>query len=479
MSINYNDRIPNNVDLSENRRLQRALEAWQPHYLDWWRDMGPENSTDYDCYLRTAVSVEPKGWAQFGYVKMPDYRWGIFLTPPEEGRLINFGVHKGEPAWQDVPGEYRSALRRIIVTQGDTEPASVEQQRHLGLTCPSLYDLRNLFQVNVEEGRHLWAMVYLLHDYFGRDGREEAEAMLERRSGDADHPRILGAFNEKTPDWLSFFMFTFLTDRDGKYQLAALAESGFDPLSRTCKFMLTEEAHHLFVGESGIGRILQRTAEVMKRLGTDDPARIRETGAIDLPTIQKYLNFHFSVTLDLYGSEISTNAANFYTEGLKGRFEETKIEDDHQLKNDSYTVPDLDGEKIVTREVPALTALNERLRDDYIVDCDKGVQRWNAVLKRSGTDFRLSLPHKGFHRKIGTFAEATFGEEQVSPDGRVIPESEWTHHSIDWLPSESDHAFVQSLMQPVTEPGKMASWIAPPARGIDNKENDFEYIRFH
>jgi benzoyl-CoA 2,3-dioxygenase component B len=479
MSINYNDRIPNNVDLSENRRLQRALEAWQPHYLDWWRDMGPENSTDYDCYLRTAVSVEPKGWAQFGYVKMPDYRWGIFLTPPEEGRLINFGVHKGEPAWQDVPGEYRSALRRIIVTQGDTEPASVEQQRHLGLTCPSLYDLRNLFQVNVEEGRHLWAMVYLLHDYFGRDGREEAEAMLERRSGDADHPRILGAFNEKTPDWLSFFMFTFLTDRDGKYQLAALAESGFDPLSRTCKFMLTEEAHHLFVGESGIGRILQRTAEVMKRLGTDDPARIREAGAIDLPTIQKYLNFHFSVTLDLYGSEISTNAANFYTEGLKGRFEETKIEDDHQLKNDSYTVPDLDGEKIVTREVPALTALNERLRDDYIVDCDKGVQRWNAVLKRSGTDFSLSLPHKGFHRKIGTFAEATFGEEQVSPDGRVIPESEWTHHSTDWLPSESDHAFVQSLMQPVTEPGKMASWIAPPARGIDNKENDFEYIRFH
>jgi benzoyl-CoA 2,3-dioxygenase component B len=479
MSINYNERIPNNVDLSENRRLQRALEAWQPHYMDWWRDMGPENSTGYDCYLRTAVSVEPKGWAQFGYVKMPDYRWGIFLTPPEEGRLINFGDHKGEPAWQDVPGEYRSALRRIIVTQGDTEPASVEQQRHLGLTCPSLYDLRNLFQVNVEEGRHLWAMVYLLHDYFGRDGREEAEAMLERRSGDADHPRILGAFNEKTPDWLSFFMFTFLTDRDGKYQLAALAESGFDPLSRTCKFMLTEEAHHLFVGESGIGRILQRTADVMKQLGTDDPARIREAGAIDLPTIQKYLNFHFSVTLDLYGSEISTNAANFYTEGLKGRFEETKLEDDHQLSDEIYKVPDLNGEKIVTRDVPALTALNERLRDDYIVDCDKGVKRWNAVLKRGGTDFRLALPHKGFHRRIGTFAEATFGEQQVSPDGRVISEADWTHHSTDWLPSGSDHAFVQSLMQPVTEPGKMASWIAPPARGIDSKENDFEYVRMH
>jgi benzoyl-CoA 2,3-dioxygenase component B len=243
--------------------------------------------------------------------------------------------------------------------------------------------------------------------------------------------------------------------------------------------MLTEEAHHLFVGESGIGRILQRTAEVMKQLGTDDPVRIREAGAIDLPTIQKYLNFHFSVTLDLYGSEISTNAANFYTEGLKGRFEETKIEDDHKLGEDSYAVPDLNGETIVMRDVPALTALNERLRDDYIVDCEKGVQRWNAILKRSGTDFRLALPYKGFHRRIGTFAEATFGEQQVSPDGRVISEAEWTHHSTDWLPSKNDHAFVQSLMQPVTEPGKMASWIAPPARGIDNKENDFEYVRIH
>tara|TARA_R110000868_G_scaffold14669_2_gene67900 strand:- start:20 stop:844 length:825 start_codon:yes stop_codon:yes gene_type:complete len=274
-----------------------------------------------------------------------------------------------------VPGEYRSTLRRIIVTQGDTEPASVEQQRHLGLTCPSLYDLRNLFQVNVEEGRHLWAMVYLLHNYFGRDGREEAEAMLERRSGDPDHPRILGAFNEKTPDWLSFFMFTFLTDRDGKYQLAALAESGFDPLSRTCKFMLTEEAHHLFVGEAGIGRILQRTCEVMKEIGSSDPDKVRNAGAIDLPTIQKYLNFHFSVTLDLYGSQISTNAANLYAEGLKGRFEETGIDDDHQLQSSLYTVPDLDGDNIIGRDVPALTALNERLRDDYIVDCAKGVDR--------------------------------------------------------------------------------------------------------
>src|SRR5690606_11445434 len=124
-------------------------------------------------------------------------------------------------------------------------------------------DLRNLFQVNVEEGRHLWAMVYLLHSYFGRDGREEAEALLERRSGDADKPRILSTFNEPCDDWLSFYMFTTFTDRDGKYQLLALAESSFDPLSRSCRFMLTEEAHHMFVGETGVGRILQRAAELL------------------------------------------------------------------------------------------------------------------------------------------------------------------------------------------------------------------------
>ena len=159
MSIDYSERIPNNVNLASNKTLQRALEHWQPGYLEWWKQMGPDNSSAFEVYLRTAISVDPEGWAHYDYVRMPEYRWGIFLAPPEPGRKVSFGAHKGESAWQEVPGEYRSTLRRIIVTQGDTEPASVEQQRHLGLTAPSLYDLRNLFQVNVEEGRHLWAMV--------------------------------------------------------------------------------------------------------------------------------------------------------------------------------------------------------------------------------------------------------------------------------------------------------------------------------
>jgi benzoyl-CoA 2,3-epoxidase subunit B len=473
--INYTDKIPNNIDLGRDRVLQRALEHWQPAYLNWWRDTGPTESHAYDVYLRTATSVEPDGWAQFGYVRMPEYRWGIFLQPRDEKRQVNFGIHRGDPAWQEVPGEYRSTLRRVIVTQGDTEPASVEQQRMLGHSCPSLYDLRNIFQVNVEEGRHLWAMVYLLHRYFGRDGREEAEALLERRSGDTDNPRILGAFNEPTPDWLAFFMFTFFTDRDGKFQLCALAESAFDPLARTCRFMLTEEAHHMFVGETGVTRIIQRTCEVMKENKVEDPSDVRALGVIDLATIQRYLNFHYSVTLDLYGSDVSSNAANYYTSGLKGRFEETKINDDHLLSEATYPVSEVIGGKIVVRQVSALTALNERLREDYIREIESGVSRWQRVIDKAGIPFRLTLPHKGFHRAIGNFAG-----HFISPEGEVLTEEAWKNHQHEWLPASQDHAYVQSLMSGrVVEPGKFANWISPPARGINNQPLNFEYVRFN
>src|SRR5438105_10122307 len=286
-TVDYSSRIPNNVGLAEDRQVLRAIERWHPGFIDWWWNMGPEGFQEALVYLRTAVSVDPRGWAKFDYVKMPEYRWGILLAPAEEGRKIPFGRHYGEPAWQEVPGEYRAMLRRLITIQGDTEPASVEQQRYLGKTAPSLYDMRNVFQVNVEEGRHLWAMVYLLHKYFGRDGREEAEELLGRRSGDQDRPRILGAFNEPIADWLSFYMFTMFTDRDGKFQLLALAESGFDPLARTTRFMLTEEAHHMFVGETGLARVVERTAELMRADRNED---VRAQGGIDLPTFQKYLN---------------------------------------------------------------------------------------------------------------------------------------------------------------------------------------------
>ncbi|MGA0014559.1 MAG: benzoyl-CoA 2,3-epoxidase subunit BoxB [Burkholderiaceae bacterium] len=472
--INYSEKIPNNVNLSEDRALQRALEQWQPNFVNWWDDIGPEGSTDSEVYLRTAVSVEPQGWAQFGHVKMRDYRWGIFLNPGSDDRTIGFGDHKGENAWTDVPGEYRANLRRIIVTQGDTEPASVEQQRHLGLTAPSMYDLRNLYQINVEEGRHLWAMVYLLHKHFGRDGREEADALLERRSGDEDNPRILGAFNEATPDWLSFFMFTYFTDRDGKFQLSALTESAFDPLARTTKFMLTEEAHHMFVGESGVARTIQRTAQVMNELKTDDVNRLRAAGVIDLPTIQRYLNFHFSVTIDLFGADESSNAATFFSTGLKSRYEEGKREDDHILKDKTYQVLVAKEGGLEVKEVPMLNALNEVLRDDYIKDSVAGVERWNKVLTKAGIPFQLRVPHKAFNRNIGALAGAN-----VTPEGEVVSEAEWKARAGEWLPSTEDRAFVASLMGRVVEPGKFANWIAPPVVGINRMPVDFDYVRFN
>jgi benzoyl-CoA 2,3-dioxygenase component B len=469
VAIDYTERIPNNVELSEDRRLQRALESWQPAFLQWWKEMGPALPTQ-DVYLRTAVAVGREGWAHFGRVKLPEYRWGIFLAERDPGRRIAFGQHRGEPAWQQVPGEHRAALQRLIVIQGDTEPASVEQQRRLGLTAPSLYDLRNLFQVNVEEGRHLWAMVYLLHAYFGRDGREEAEALLHRNSGSADSPRILGAFNEETPDWLSFFMFTYFTDRDGKYQLGTLKESAFDPLSRTCEFMLKEEAHHMFVGTTGVDRVVERTAQLMAGHDTDDVAPF---GGIPLAVIQKYLNFHYSVSLDLFGGETSTNVANYFTAGLKGRWLEERRSDDHVLAESVASIEQVENGRVVQVDVPALTALNHDLRGAYISDCQTGITRWNRILGSHGIDQRLYLPHVGFNRKVGAFAGY-----HMTPDGRLVDEADWAAGSVAWLPTPADKAHVESLMRPVYEPGKIAGWVAPPRSGINGQPLDYSYVRF-
>src|SRR5437868_4649251 len=413
--MDLNERIPNNVNLSEDKRLKRALEKWLPNFLSWWHDMGPEGFQQTEVWLRTDVDVGSEGWAHFDYVKMPDYRWGIFLEPAAPDAKVGFGDNYGTSAYQEVPGEFRNALRRIIVTQGDTEPASVEQQRQLGHTCPSLYDLRNLFQINVEEGRHLWAMVYLLHAYFGRDGREEAEELLARHSGDADKPRILTTFNEPISDWLSLYCFTYFTDRDGKYQLKSLAESAFDPLSRTCRFMLTEEAHHMFVGETGLGRVVKRTLEVMKELGTDDPAKVRAAGAVDLPTLQKYLNFWCSSSLDLFGSEISSNSAANFANGLKGRPDESQY-DDHVLREKTFSLGTPEGEQ----SVPMLNALNEVMRESYLKDCEIGLKRWNRQVERAGHALRLTLPSSRFRRTIGAWAG-----QPVDPEGKMLSKDEY------------------------------------------------------
>jgi benzoyl-CoA 2,3-dioxygenase component B len=466
MAMNLYDRIPNNVNLAGDKKLQRALERWLPNYLDWWREMGPEGFQEKDVYLRTAISVEPDGWANFDFIKMPDYRWGIFLKPAEPDARVGFGDNCGMPAYQEVPGEFRNSLRRIIVTQGDTEPASVEQQRLLGQTCPSLYDLRNLFQVNVEEGRHLWAMVYLLHGYFGRDGRDEADALLERRSGNPDKPRILEAFNQPCDDWLNFFAFTMFTDRDGKYQLSALAESGFEPLARTCQFMLTEEAHHMFVGDTGLSRVVKRTAQLMKQ------GDVRESGGIPLEIIQKYINFWFSYSLDLFGGEISSNSADFFAAGLKGRYKEQEQYTDHAAANEIFTLTVVEDGQLKQREVPLRNALNEVLRGEYVKDCEKGLARWNKALADEGLSDRLSLPHTRFHRHVGEFAAHSFDNH-----GSMIGNEEFERRKADWLPTIEDREYVRSLMHPVTEPGKIANWIAPPTSGVKGKPFEFEYVR--
>ena len=472
MTIDYSDRIPNNVDLASNRTLQRALEHWQPAFLQWWHELGPTDFQAADVYLRTATSVDPKGWAQYDYVRMPDYRWGIFLAERDAQRAIGFGDLMGTPVWQQVPGEFRSTLRRLIVTQGDTEPASVEQQRLLGHTAPSLYDLRNLFQVNVEEGRHLWAMVYLLHAYFGRDGREEAEQLLARHSGDADNPRILSTFNEPIDDWLSFFMFTFFTDRDGKFQLKSFAESAFDPLARTCRFMLTEEAHHMFVGDTGIGRVVRRTLEAMRETGSDDPEVVRRAGAIDLPTLQRYLNFWFSSSLDLFGADASSNAATYFANGLKGRPDEARY-DDHDARGATYRIEVPDGEGGVrVEQLPYRNAMNEVVRSSYVEDCGRGLARWNRILESGGRAYRFTLPSTRFRRTVGSWANVP-----TDPAGNPIAQDAYDAQLAGWLPSADDRAFVKSLMQPVLEPGKIAAWIAPPEKGIKDKPFDYEYVR--
>jgi len=311
----------------------------------------------------------------------------------------------------------------------------------------------------------------LLQAYFGRDGREEAEGLLLRRSGSPDNPRILATFNEPISDWLSMYMFTFFTDRDGKFQLKSFAESSFDPLARTCRFMLTEEAHHMFVGDTGIQRVVRRTLEVMNELGSDDPDAIRRAGAIDLPTIQKYLNFWCSSSLDLFGADTSSNAAAYFANGLKGRPDEEKFAD-HSLRDAMYDLDVFENGAVGVQSVSYRNALNEVTRQEYMKDCEKGLARWNKWIDRAGHAFRLKLPHVRFNRSIGSWAGVP-----TTPDGQPIDQAQFESNRDNWLPSASDRAYIQSLMHPVYEPGKMAAWIAPPEKGIKDKPVDYEYVR--
>jgi benzoyl-CoA 2,3-dioxygenase component B len=232
--------------------------------------------------------------------------------------------------------------------------------------------------------------------------------------------------------------------------------------------MLKEEAHHMMVGTTGVDRVVERTAQVMVEHDTDDVAA---HGAIPLPTIQKYLNFHYSVSLDLFGGETSTNVANYYTAGLKGRWLEERRADDHTLTDDAIAVDALVDGQITTTDVPALVGLNTDLRREYIADCANGVKRWNKILESAGLPHRLALPHVAFNRKVGAFAGI-----ETTPDGHPLTAEQWTQENGRYLPTEVDRTFVRSLMHPVYERGKIASWMAPPRNGINGKPFDYDYV---
>jgi benzoyl-CoA 2,3-dioxygenase component B len=265
-------------------------------------------------------------------------------------------------------------------------------------------------------------------------------------------------------------MFTYFTDRDGKFQLKCLAESGFDPLARTCRFMLTEEAYHMSVGMTGLGRVLKRCVEVMKEIGSDDPAAVRRAGAIDLPTFQRYINFWFTSSLDLFGSEISSNAATTFANGIKGRPDEDTAFQDHDGRNATVRFESPDGQGgIKTEDVPLRNAINETVRVAYIADCLVGL---NRTLTNAGLKDEIKLPSLRFNRTVGVWAG-----QPVDPSGRLIARDAWERQRSSWLPSEADRAFVRSLMKPVREPGKVASWLAPPERGVGDRAVEHEYVR--
>lgn len=230
----------------------------------------------------------------------------------------------------------------------------------------------------------------------------------------------------------------------------------------------------MFVGETGIGRVIRRTLEVMKELGTDDPAAIRAKGAIDLPTMQRYLNFWFTSSLDLFGAENSSNAASYFATGIKGRPDEANYPD-HICRDGTFHLDEPDGKGGVTgEEVPLRNAMNEVTRTAYIRDCEIGVKRWNRLISKAGHALELKLPSERFRRNIGVWAN-----QPVDPEGHIISAAEYQAKLPGWIPSESDRSYVKSLMQRVTAPGKMASWIAPPERGINNMPVEYEYVHLH
>ena len=472
VAIDFACRVPNNVGLAQKPELRKSLEWFDLEFRKWWLDCGPAGIRDNEVYLRTPVGVDAGGWAEYGFVPFSQYRWGVFQAPEKPGRVALFGAIAGQPVWQTLPPEHRNYIRKLLVTQADTEPGSVEQSRQLALTAPSLYDLRNLLQFSVEEGRHLWAMVHLLLEHFGADGREDAQDLLERRSGSIDNPRILDAFNNPLQDWLSYFMWCFLADRDGKFQLLSVSESAFDPLARSSRFMLYEEAHHMFIGHDGLRRVIQRTMDLMREHDTSD---VEPHGGINLATVQRCFNFWAPRIYDLFGSDESARAADAFFAGIKGRVNESSCDEHVQLEGAvsiERRVPGRSGE-FEAVDVPVKDALNGVMRQAYLHEVTQLMSRWNKLLAQAGIEFELRLPSQRFNRRFGVYAEQRF-----SPAGDLVDGATFDARRGEWLPTAADRAHLRAIQQPVRSRGLLAGWLAPPSRGINNMPAlDFDYVR--
>jgi benzoyl-CoA 2,3-dioxygenase component B len=343
-----------------------TFDDWTEYFRQWQRDIGLDTS------------------------KFGDYNFEVKFGPIASD-VIEFGDYAGRPKWETVlqiPDQrVRDSLLHLITYQGDTEFASVEQQRNLLNTAPSDYDLQSAVKIMREEMRHGTQMSYLLVKYFGSSGKLEAQKLLERRA--FNDSRLLGAFNQEVHDWLDFYCYTELVDRDGKYQLTMLNHSGFKPLAASMTPMLQEEFYHLLTGHTGLTRVIK-------------------AGKVPIPLIQKHINKWFSVALDLFGVDASSSAYWFYVWGLKGRYDEGKTD----------VVPDRDR-------------LNELARQHYLKEVGGLIEALNKIIPEDQP--KITLPDLKFHRSIGEYAGQTY-----SVRGDLLTAEAYAKHLEEALPNEED-----------------------------------------
>jgi benzoyl-CoA 2,3-dioxygenase component B len=358
---------------------------------------------------REEIGVNPR--------EMQEFKFETLYGAVEE-KEIQFGHYKGRPKWEtlrQIPTQnMRDALLNMIVYQGDTEFASVEQQRYLFETAPTDWDRRALTRIMIEEMRHGWQMCALLIEHFGTTGKVEALKMLERRA--FENKRLLNAFNEEVDNWMDLYAYTDFVDRDGKFQLQMLKYSGFAPLGRSMSYMLREEAFHMGTGDSGLRRVV-------------------EAGVIPGWLIQKYLNKWISESYDLFGTDHSSSAHWAYVWGIKGRYNEPKNPQE----------PDLDD----------INDYNRHLYHDEVAGL---VGHFNNALKPGQP--KLYVPDIRFNRTIGRWK----GAKHHPQTGQPMEDKQYQQQVGEWLPSAEDKKLLKEII------ANEKKWITPRTGARDPLE---------